>query len=141
MSSLTMQIQGIEEFAKAIENAKVEVREAVESEIRKSALRVQSAAVKRIQRGPATGRIYEKSDPKRTHQASAPGQPPMTDTGRLASSIEWEVDGLTGYIFTRLEYGVYLEFGTRKMQPRPFFLPSIEEDAPILYNALTGLLK
>jgi hypothetical protein len=136
-----MEIEGIKEFSKAIAEAKAEIRKLVEDEIRKSTFRVQSAAVKRIQRGPHTGRIYEKDNPRRTHQSSAPGQPPQSDTGRLAASIETQVDGLTGYVFTRVEYGSDLEMGTQKIAPRPWLLPSVEEDAPILRNALTGIIK
>lgn len=46
------------------------------------------------------------------------------DTGNLASSIDnlvkWEFGQLTGYVFTPVEYGIFVHFGTRKMRARPF---------------------
>ena len=119
MSSVTISIEGLDEMARAIQNAKKEVREAVRREVQRSTYRVQNGAVHRIQRGPATGDLYEKYNPRRTHRASAPGQPPQSDTGRLASSVENRVDDLTGIVFTRVEYGKHLELGTSKMAARP----------------------
>lgn len=141
MSGISIQIDGLNAMRRALQNAKGQMRKAVEDEVRKSVLRVQTAAVKRIQRGPATGETYEKYNPRRTHTASASGQPPQSDTGRLASSIENRVDGDTGYVFTRVDYGKHLEFGTSKMAARPWLLPSVEEDAPRFLEGLKGIIK
>ena len=68
------------------------------------------------------------------HVASAPGEPPAVDTGRLRASIHMEIEEgvrskktLTvgsvrskGTGGTLVEYGDYLEFGTSKMAPRPW---------------------
>jgi HK97 gp10 family phage protein len=46
------------------------------------------------------------------------------DTGNLASSIDnmvkWEKGACTGYVFTPVDYGIYVHFGTYKMKSRPF---------------------
>lgn len=92
-------------------------------------LDTQQYAVDGIQRGPATGRVYEKYNPRRTHQASAPGEYPMTDTGRLASSVVAfpPTEGnVTGTVGTNIEYGRHLEFGTSRMAARPWLMPSFE---------------
>jgi len=140
-----MSIEGLDEFKRAIEEAKKEVRDKAEKAVHRSTLRVQTAAVKRIQRGPKTGRIYERGDTYRgnkpTHQASAPGQPPASDSGRLASSIEHTVQGLSGWVFTRVDYGLGLEIGTTKIKPRPWLLPSVEEDAPRFRAELMEILQ
>lgn len=141
MSGMTMTIEGLDEFKRAIAEAKQEVRAKAEKAVHRSTLRVQTAAVKRIQRGPASGEVYEKYNPRRTHQASAPGQSPMSDTGRLASSVETYVSGLEGWVFTRVEYGAYQEFGTSRIKPRPWLLPSIEEDAPRFRAELMEILQ
>lgn len=55
------------------------------------------------------------------HTASAPGDPPAVDTGRLRQSItalkigpgHWRVG-------TNVKYAIFLEFGTRRIAPRPF---------------------
>lgn len=125
-----------------MENAKAEVRQAAETAVLRATFRVQTTAKRKIQRGPASGEVYDISGPpQRTHQASAPGEPPMSDTGRLASSIENRVDGLTGYVFTRVKYGNHLEFGTRKMAARPWLFPSVEENAAQFRRDLMEILK
>lgn len=52
------------------------------------------------------------------------------DTGRLRSSVEYEVGrdsrGLVARIGTDVTYAVYLEFGTRRMSPRPFLRPALQ---------------
>lgn len=138
---VNISIDGLKELQQAIQEAKASVRAEAERAVAASTFRVQSAAVRRIQRGPASGEVYELYEPRRTHQASAKGQPPMSDTGRLASSVETRTDGMTGYVFTRVKYGPYLEFGTSKMDPRPWLFPSVEEDAPRFMADLRGLLK
>lgn len=46
------------------------------------------------------------------------------DTGNLAGSIDnmvkWEFGSVVGYVFTPVEYGIYVHFGTYKMKARPF---------------------
>ena len=141
ISMITMELSGLDEMRKALQNASDEVRKKASEEVYRSAMRIQSAAVKRIQRGPASGEVYEKYNPRRTHQASAPGEPPMSDIGRLASSIEWNADSiLEASVFSRVEYAPYLEFGTKNMEARPFLLPSVEEDAPRFREGLRGIL-
>jgi phage gpG-like protein len=92
--------------------------------VENTAVRVQRTAVTSIQRGPKTGRVYKRGGV--THRASAPGQPPATDTGDLASSVA-RVDGeLVAAVGTALGYGRDLEFGTSQMAARPWLLPALE---------------
>lgn len=79
------------------------------------------------QRG--TGRRYPRG--KKTHQASAPGEPPAVDTGQLRASIRREKAGLfTWRVGTGLEHAPHLEYGTSKMAPRPFMRPALERAIP-----------
>lgn len=78
---------------------------------------------------PKSGTTYEKYNPRRSHTASAPGQYPATDTGRLLGSVRMELPGtgrMVGRVGTAVEYGPYLEFGTSRMAARPWLLPSFE---------------
>lgn len=93
---------------------------------------IRNHAVESIMKGPKTGRIYLRGLNKsgksyKVHQASAPGEPPATDTGKLASSITTEYDfaNLIGRVNCSAEYGPYLEYGTVKMEPRPFMRPAL----------------
>lgn len=40
---------------------------------------------------------------------------------------EWTGDGGTWHVGTAVEYAIYIEFGTSKMDPKPFFRPALTE--------------
>ena len=93
---------------------------------------VMNTAIKSI-RGGGTGRTYEKYEPRRTHTASAPNQPPASDTGFLVSQITMNVDVKTngtvvGQIISAAPYSAALEFGTTQMTERPFMQPALEKN-------------
>ncbi len=58
------------------------------------------------------------------------GQGPHVRTGRLRSSITWQVDadgrGLYVDAGTNVPYGRYLEEGTDRMRPHPWLQPALE---------------
>lgn len=101
--------------------------------LNRAALRVENTAKESIQRGVKSGRVYTKGGI--THQASAEGEAPATDTGFLVSNISHntvraEGTKLISQVFSGAEYSAYLEFGTRKMAERPFLQPALDENAP-----------
>jgi HK97 gp10 family phage protein len=104
--------------------------EAVGEAIRASAQMVANDARRSVARGPKTGHVYQRRGV--AHQASAPGEPPATDTGRLVTSIvadvEREGSGVVGVVEARTEYAVHLEYGTRHMAARPFMNPAFERN-------------
>lgn len=92
-----------------------------------AAFQTHKYAVEGIMAG-GTGIVYQKYNPRRQHQASAAGQYPASDTGRLASSVQVELNSANSIrVGTALKYGAYLEFGTSKMAPRPWLMPSVEK--------------
>lgn len=139
-------ITGAKELQAALANMSDEMAEEVGKGVNATGLEIRGDIVKRINRGPATGRIYQKYNPRRTHTASAPGQAPQTDTGRLASSITFRAEGpLTVSVGSALAYASYLEFGTASILPRPAWTPAAEEAAPKfrkrLERALAGVIR
>lgn len=101
-----------------------------------SAQLVRGEAIKSIQdasmgthvtRHTSTGSAYN-------HVAAKAGAAPNTDTGALVNSIQVEGDGggLLGqrmkgiFVGTRLAYGAWLEYGTKKMLARPWLWPALE---------------
>lgn len=48
------------------------------------------------------------------------------DTGALAESYTWDVEGLEGTAGTNVEYGPYQEYGTRNHGAQPHLTPAAE---------------
>ena len=59
---------------------------------------------------------------------SQPGQPPAVDTGRLRASITHRIEGNVAFVGTTVEYAAYLEYGTSRIEPRPFLHPALEKN-------------
>lgn len=72
---------------------------------------------------------------------SLPGEYPHADTGKLRQSINWSL-GRDGSKFvlsigSKLIYSGFLEWGTVKMEPRPFVERTIRDMLPAM-EAITG---
>lgn len=84
--------------------------------------------VKQTLKQPGRGRTYRRGNV--THTASAPGDPPATDRGRLAAATTHELgrdaQGLHARIGSNYPVQLYLELGTRRMAPRPHLRPALE---------------
>lgn len=87
-----------------------------------------------IQSGPKTGRVYRRYNPFRIHQASAPGQPPAEDLGRLSNSFGIEYKKLNQYAYSAtvgsdLVYAAALEYGnpSTNLLPRPYLSVAVRE--------------
>tara|TARA_Y100001937_G_scaffold9347_1_gene11516 strand:- start:191 stop:640 length:450 start_codon:yes stop_codon:yes gene_type:complete len=97
---------------------------------------IRGEAVKSIQTGMKSGRIYEKYNPRRTHRASAPGEAPASDTGNLVRNIrvEQKTKDIVN-VESRANYSKFLEFGTSKMLARPFLFPAFEKSKSKILQA------
>jgi hypothetical protein len=67
---------------------------------------------------------------------SAPGDPPHKRKGHLRGGVVFEIaaDGLSSRvgILKNVIYGLYLEFGTKKMAARPWLLATLKKVMPQL---------
>ena len=86
-----------------------------------------------IQTSPRGGKTYVKTNPNRTHKASAPNESPATDLGFLVRSIqiEPELENLRVRILSLHSIAPYakrLEYGdlSRGLQPRPFMFKGLQ---------------
>jgi HK97 gp10 family phage protein len=110
---------------------RAKIEKAVFQGLTATALIAEADAKRSIVKGPKSGRVYQKKNPKRTHQASAPGQPPAQDLGFLSNSIRAEAGPHQSSVdlVASAPYAVHLEYGTRKMAPRPFMRPAGDKAA------------
>jgi hypothetical protein len=82
--------------------------------------------VRNVSRGTGGGRVYSRG--RRTHRASAPGEYPATDTGRLVNSVDYRMVSPTeGVLFSDIDYAEYLTKGTRHMAKRKMMREAVEE--------------
>ena len=135
------------DLAKQIEQFKDVAQAEFETAVKLTAMEVLGDAVKSIQRGSKTGKIYKRGKDG-YHQASAPGEAPASDTGRLAGDsyplnalkvgeVEAIIKGLNATVGTHLTYGRYLEYGTTRMAERPWLRPAIDYNRPVFIGLLT----
>lgn len=104
--------------------------EAAEKGVRAATLEAEGILKAQILTGSRSGRIYSRGK-NRTHQASAPGEAPVTDYGTLRNSITTEVlrgaNEVRGIVTINTEYAAALELGTERMRPRPYLSRLINE--------------
>lgn len=107
--------------------------DAILAQVRAAAMRgvvrgtegVVEEATSLIMDGQKTGRVYRRGGV--THQASAPGEAPASDSGRLVQSGRTEYDRkeLSGTANWSTAYAAALEFGSENIEPRPYARPAL----------------
>ena len=61
---------------------------------------------------------------------SKPGEPPHLRTGALSRSIDYVTGRLSAKVGSGLDYGLYLEVGTKRgLRKRPYLRPAIDNRA------------
>jgi HK97 gp10 family phage protein len=96
---IDIEIEGIEELERALEDAAKKLHAAFEEAVAESSEALAESA-----------------------RSFAP-----VDTGRLRDAIVGESDGTTGEVFVDgVDYASYVEFGTSKMVAQPFLTPAAE---------------
>lgn len=108
--------------------------------------------IKQSFRETKSGKAYVRKT--RVHQASAPGETPAIDTGRLMSSISYDVtNGRSGggsskdprvearpfqwplmelAVGTKTDYAPELELGSKRIAARPFLRPALDRAQGVL---------
>lgn len=137
---MKIRLTGADELRKALAEFSINADKELADVVRGTAQNIRTHAIKSIQRGTKSGIEYQKYSPRRKHRASAPGEAPATDTGRLANSIQADIQGKQATVFTNLEYAPWLEFGTQEMEPRPFMVPAMEKERPKFEQRLSRIV-
>jgi len=101
------------------------VRAAVMRGVVRGTEQVRNEALRLILQTAKTGALYRTRGV--VHRASAPGEAPASDTGRLVNSITTKYDqaSLSGVVSANTEYAPFLEYGTANMAERPFMRPAL----------------
>ena len=136
-------LEGAEQLDRNLRQFGVNAQKEIQSAVDATTQQVRSTAIRLIQ-AQSNGATYDSilrtingqvvpvgpragNNLSATHTASAPGDAPNTDTGRLASSIHMNPGRLQAVVFSDLQYAPYLEFGTQSMAERPFMWPAARQ--------------
>ena len=128
MTTVKIEMDGLGQLLKQLEAIGDNAEEVTLQVVTDLVADTHALAVAGIEGGPKSGRVYRRGNV--SHRASAPGQYPASDTGRLASSVKMVLPSpgkIEGQVGTNVTHGKYLEFGTSKMAARPWLLPSFKK--------------
>ena len=143
---ISIQVKGFKKVMSSLKNLEQDLEKPFREVIVGGAQLIRAEAIKSIQSGPKSGRVYEKYNPRRTHKASAPGQAPASDTGNLVRNIvvKQENPDLVK-VESNAIYSSFLEFGTSKMLARPFLFAATERSrkkiAQAVFNRVVKEIK
>ena len=126
-----MSVTGAAEIEKNLLNLDAKFNGAITRTIKDVTEEVKREAVFRIHETSFGEAVTKYKDgEKYTHIVSKPGDPPNTDTGDLAASVrtKYANNKLTGFVYTGLDYGFYLE----TVLNRPWLQPALEAKQPLM---------
>ena len=140
---IKFRVTNLKKVLSQLENLNKQLEPDFQEIVKGGAQLIRGEAIKSIQTGAKSGVMYQMYNPRREHRASAPGQAPASDTGNLVSKIivKQKTRNITN-VESNANYSAFLEYGTSKMQPRPFMLPAFEKSKkPILDATFTRVVR
>ena len=131
--SYTLEVRGLEEV---METLAARAPEKIQQHVGRGLLELAARFTETVQAS-----ISESSPPP-----SEPGEPPHLRTGALRRSVQIvKADPEEVVVEVSAPYGAHLEFGTSRMEPRPFVAPALNaaalEAADIIKDAIEKNLQ
>ncbi len=119
-----------------IESSGQDLTKDLDRVVKETAENIEKRSREYMESSPATGRIYKKPGGGE-HQASAPYEPPAIYEGDLIASSYTKKLGESDYeVGFKDPKAPWLEFGTPRMLPRPFFRPAISLERQEFYRKI-----
>lgn len=101
---------------------------------------LRSTASRNILKRGRQGRVYKHK--RRRHVSSVPGESWANKSGAARRAIKFKVRGSEELFFgTNHAYSGFLEFGTRRIKPRPAYLISLRENNKNIVVTLEKAIK
>ena len=139
---IKFRVTNLKKVLSQLENLDKQLEPEFQEIVKGGAQLIRGEAIKSIQTGAKSGVMYQMYNPRREHRSSAPGQAPASDTGNLVSKIivRQKSQDVTS-VESNANYSAFLEYGTSKMEPRPFMLPAFEKSKKPIINAVFKRVK
>lgn len=142
---MSARVTGMESLNRNIDRIKKSVGVDVFKALVVGANLVRTTAIKSIQT-VSSGRTVQRTRAgggTYLHVVSRPNDPPNTDTGRLVSSINVEIDGESAFVGSSLEYAGKLEFGDKgsNLEKRPWLNPALESNRTEINRRIADAAK
>lgn len=111
----------------------------MDAAVKQAAMLIRNTAIKKM-RQPGKGRVYlhyRGGKNPIVHRASAPGDPPATDTARLIGSVRTNYpEIMKSEVGSDVIYAPMVEGGTSRMAARPWLMPSLKENQESIQNLI-----
>jgi hypothetical protein len=127
MSDNRVEVRGEKQLQQLISNLQKAGDNQLAKMLAEGAFSTENEAKRSIQGHQSAGATYKRRGVM--HTASRPGNPPNTDTGNLVNNITvnkiaggYDVGSRAG-----APYGLWLEYGTLRIAPRPWLRPVFEK--------------
>lgn len=141
---MSFTIKGEEELERRLLSLGADMEDALKKGVLLTAQQVRTHAIKSITEVSqgATVRRSRQGGGTYPHVASSGGDAPNTDTGALVASISAEMDRRKpqATVGSGIKYASFLEFGTKKMEERPFLHPALDKNKNNLVNNVKKVL-
>lgn len=141
--AIKVETSGIDRLTKQLSGAAKATESNIHDAVIKFAFLIDRKTKEKIQKGTRSGKTRRRRSID--HTASAPGEPPKTDSGRLVSSIRPVIKGRmsaeVGSLSNIAVYGAMLEDGTKNMGARPWLEPTLRENESALQALFTTAIK
>jgi HK97 gp10 family phage protein len=114
MGSFNIELEGLDDLSRQIDQAFDRVNKAAAAASLEIAQRIAETAIRSVES---------------QHKTSLPGHAPASQTGELVAAIKARPAGKYGQraeAVANIYFAMFLEYGTRKMQARPFMKPAAE---------------
>lgn len=131
-----------------------QMRQAAQRAVVRTTEAVRTEAVRLILNTPKTGELYWRTGISQLsksggsfsggHRVSAPGEAPASDTGTLVGRIRTDytrIGSLVGVVVASTDYAAHLEYGTQRIEPRPFMRPALANMRGMLSDFMSAEVR
>ena len=132
---LGIEMNGLKEYQQRIKAAPDKANYASQNAMKVFTVKVKTDIQKSLNEREKIGNNYIPSEP---------GKPPHKRTGHLYQSVYNQLNNIgrliiQGIIGDNAEYAAFLEYGTSKMPPRPYFRPAIENNKSLFEKSFKAI--